>query len=71
MLVIRPNERRSVYTFMLFGAVSAVFLLLGGLPGICVGNLLIAAIVIHRNWSDARFGEKAEKKWKRERMGDL
>ena len=68
VFVIRPNERRSVYVFVLFGAVSAVFLFFGGLPGVCVGNMLIAGVVARRNWADARFGQ--EKEWERERTGD-
>lgn len=61
--VVKPNERKSVYAFMLFGAVSAGSLLLGGLPGVCVGNILIAAVVIRRNWADAHIGRKAEGEW--------
>ena len=68
VFVIRPNERRSVYVFVLFGAVSAVFLFFGGLRGVCVGNMLIAGVVARRNWADARFGQ--EKEWERERTGD-
>lgn len=74
VFVVKPNERRSVYTFGLFGIISAVFLFLGGLPGVCVGNILIAAVVARRNWADARFGQKSvqetEEEWKQERMGD-
>ncbi len=70
VFVVRPNERRSVYTFVLFGIVSAVFLFLGGLPGICVGNMLIAGVVARRNWADARFGQRAEEKWEQERTKD-
>ncbi|MCI8504854.1 MAG: glycerol-3-phosphate acyltransferase [Lachnospiraceae bacterium] len=71
VLVVSPNERRSVYTFGIFGAVSAAFLLLGGLPGVCVGNMLIAAVVIRRNWADARFGQETEEKWEQERTEDV
>lgn len=58
VVVIKPNEKRSVYTFVLFGSISALFLLFDGLPGICVGNMLIAGVVANRNWADARIGQK-------------
>lgn len=78
VFVIRPNERRSVYTFGIFGAVSAAFLFFGGLPGICVGNMLIAGVVVRRNWADARLGQRAEDRlgqrteenWEQERTKD-
>ena len=55
---IRPNERKSVYTFALFGAVSAGGLFFSRAPGICLGNMLIAAAVVYRNWDGAGFREK-------------
>lgn len=78
VFVIRPNERRSVYTFGIFGAVSAAFLFFGGLPEICVGNMLIAGVVVRRNWADARLGQRAEDRlgqrteenWEQERTKD-
>ncbi len=70
VFVIRPNERRSVYTFGIFGAVSAAFLFFGGLPGICVGNMLIAGVVVRRNWADARLGQRTEENWEQERTKD-
>ena len=70
VLVVRPNERRSVYTFFLFGAVSAASLFFGGLPGICVGNILIAAVVINRNWAGACFGRTLQEEKRRIRNAD-
>ncbi len=62
---IRPNERKSVYTFLLFGGISAAALFLGHMPGICIGNILIAAIVICRNWEGACFREKSRERLER------
>lgn len=59
---IRPNERKSVYTFLIFGTVSAVSLFFGRMPGICIGNILIAAIVVFRNWDGACFGKNEEER---------
>lgn len=64
VVVIRPNERRSVYTFFLFGAISGAFLFWGGLPGVCLGNIFIAAVVIQRNWAGACFGRDREERAK-------
>ncbi len=55
---IRPNERKSVYSFMILGAVSAAALFFGQLPGICLGNILIALVVIRKNWTGAGFGQE-------------
>lgn len=60
VIVVRPNERRSVYTFLIFGAVSFASLFFGSLPGICVGNILIAAVVVYKNWAGACFGREEE-----------
>ncbi|QNM04819.1 glycerol-3-phosphate acyltransferase [Qiania dongpingensis] len=65
VVVIRPNERRSVYTFLLFGTVSGVALFCGSLPGICVGNILIAAVVVCKNWEGAAFGSEETGRIKR------
>ena len=49
-VVIRPNERRSVYAFLILGAVSAAALFFGRTPGICLGNVLISVVVVRKNW---------------------
>lgn len=50
VLVIRPNERRTVVTFFLFAAAAAVFGLTGRIPTpVGLGAFFIAAIVIHKN----------------------
>lgn len=60
---IRPNERKSVYTFGIFGIAATIELFVGKYPGICIGNMVIALIVMRKNWEGARFGSQEE--WKK------
>ena len=50
---IRPNEKKSVYAFASLSILSLLGLFLGDFPGICLGNVLIALIVIEKNRKDA------------------
>lgn len=50
VVVINPNERRTVVTFLLFAAVQ--FLFPHPIP-VKIGMVLIAEIVIFKNWRDA------------------
>lgn len=55
VLVIRPHEKRTVFTFLCFGAVAIARTAIGKLPlSIGLGALEEAGIVIHKNYKDAQ-----------------
>lgn len=60
VVVVHPNERRSVYTFLLFAVCSAVGVLFTRHFPIAVGCLLVASVPAYKNYIGIQAAERAE-----------
>ncbi len=60
ILVIRPNERRTVVTFGLFSIASVICACFTGFWSFCLGALLLSAVVITKNYKDAKLDVTSE-----------
>lgn len=70
VVVIHPNEKRTVITFLIFAAAAALFGLTGRIPTpVGLGALFTAAIVIHKNTEKRTEVEKKTAKYRRRTTG--
>lgn len=60
ILVVRPHERRTVVTFGLFSILSALAAFRTGRWSFALGAALLSAVVIAKNYQDAKLGSGAK-----------